>query len=353
MARVDVGTIDLDRFIAQHEATWRSLDELSRRAQRDVGRLSARELDELVRLHLRVSSHLSTARTELHDPDLIAWLSPLVARSSVLVHGSRPRTWRALVHGIMDVFPAAVWHARIPILVATALFVAVTGGVGTWLATSDAALELAFPEEARQAYLERDFEEYYSSEPGTTFAARVFTNNAAVGAMAFASGVLWGIPTVLIVVLNALNLAVAVGVFHAAGEGARMWGLLLPHGLLELSAVFVAAGAGLALGWAVIAPGDRRRGEALAEQGRRSIVIVVGLVGVFFLAGLLEGYVTPRDWPAVARVGVGAAVWLAVLGHVVVRGRAAAARGLTGLPGEEEPRPRRPSAERVTTAHPA
>lgn len=329
---------DVDRFIAQHRDTWHHLEGLAKRAQRDVGRLSADELDELVRLHLRVSSHLSTVRTELHDPDLAAWLSQLVARSSALVHGTRPRTWRAFLHGVTDVFPAAVWHVRVPILVATLLFVAVAGGVGTWLATSDAALELAFPEEVRQSYLERDFEAYYSAEPGTTFAARVFTNNAAVGALAFAAGVLWGVPTILILVFNALNVSVAIGVFHAAGEGAHMWGLLLPHGLLELSAVFIAAGAGLALGWSVIAPGDRARSEAVAEQGRRSIVLVVGLVGVFLVAGLLEGYVTPRDWPAVARVGVGAVVWLAVLGYLGVRGRAAASRGLTGLPGEEDPR---------------
>jgi uncharacterized membrane protein SpoIIM required for sporulation len=196
------------------------------------------------------------------------------------------------------------------------------------------AVDAVLPEAAREAYLEEDFEAYYSSEPGTTFAARVFTNNVGVSILAFGGGVLWGLPTAFVVVANAANLGVAAGLFHAAGDAGRFWGLLLPHGLLELTAIFIAAGAGLSLGWAVLVPGDRSRRAALADAGRRSIVIVLGLVGVFLLAGLLEAFVTPAPWPAWARVGIGAAVWAAVVGHLVVRGRRAAAHGATGQLGE-------------------
>src|SRR5690606_22898082 len=122
-----------------------------------------------------------------------------------------------------------------------------------------AAIEAAVPGEARQAYLEEDFEAYYSSEPGTTFAARVFTNNAAVGALAFGSGILFAVPTLGVLAFNGLNVGIAAGLFHAAGDGARFWGLILPHGLLELTAIFIAGGAGLRLGWAAIAPGERTR----------------------------------------------------------------------------------------------
>jgi uncharacterized membrane protein SpoIIM required for sporulation len=251
-----------------------------------------------------------------------------------VVHGSRPRTLGALGRAVAWTFPAAVWHARLAIAVATVVFVA--GGLvaGIWLATSPAAVEAALPPEARQAYLEEDFEAYYSSEPGTTFAARVFTNNAGVGAMAFGSGIAAGVPTLAILLLNGLNVGVAGGLFHAAGDAARFWGLILPHGLLELTAVFIAGGAGLRLGWALIRPGDRPRPQALAEQGRRCIVIVLGLVPVFFIAGLLEGYVTAAPWPTWARVGTGALTWALVVGYLAVQGHRAARAGLTGAPGE-------------------
>jgi uncharacterized membrane protein SpoIIM required for sporulation len=283
-----------------------------------------------VALHLRASSHLSTVRTVHGDPELAGHLSGLVARSSAVVHGTRPRTWSVVATAVTRTFPAAVWHARTAILVSTAVFVGAFALVAVWLATTPAAYEAALPADVREQYLARDFEAYYSSEPGTTFAARVFTNNAGVGALAFGTGIGLGIPTVLVLLLNGVNVGVAAGLFHAAGDAGRFWSLILPHGLLELTAVFIAGGAGLRLGWAIIAPGDRTRREALADEGRRSVVIVLGLVVVFAIAGALEGYVTPAPWPTWARVGVGALVWAVVCAYLVVLGRRAAAEGLTG-----------------------
>lgn len=328
-------TTDLDAFLTANRSVWERLDALLRRARSDPRRLTGAELDELVRLHLRTSSHLSTVRTVYGEHPVATELSQLVARSSALVHGSPPRSWYTLWRGLTETFPAAVWHVRRAILTATLVFVLTGLVVGVWLAVSPAAFEAAMPAEVREAYLERDFEAYYSSEPGTTFAARVFTNNAAVGALAFATGVGFGVPTILILVLNGVNVGIAAGLFHAAGDAARFWGLILPHGLLELTAVFVAGGAGLQLGWALIAPGDRLRREALAAEARRAVVIVLGLVVVFAIAGVVEAFVTPAPWPATARVGAGALVWLAVSVPVALAGRQAAARGLTGALGEQ------------------
>jgi hypothetical protein len=101
--------------------------------------------------------------------------------------------------------------------------------------------------------------------------------------------------------------------------------------LLELTAITIAGGAGLRLGWAIIAPGDRRRGEALAEEGRRCIVIVTGLALCFVVAGTIEAFVTPSDLPTLARVGVGVVVEAAFIAYILSRGRAAVAAGSTGL----------------------
>jgi uncharacterized membrane protein SpoIIM required for sporulation len=297
---------------------------------RDPRRLAGPELDELVALHLRTVSHLSTVRTHLNDEPLAAHLSVLVGRSTAIVHGSRPRTWTTLVRGVRETFPAAVWHTRWASAVSAAVFLVTAGLVGLWLALTPAAVQAALPDEAREAFLEEDFAAYYSSEPAGTFAARVFTNNAAVGALAFGAGIAFGVPTLFVLALNGVNVGIAGGLFHAAGDPATFWGLILPHGLLELTAVFVAGGAGLHLGWAAIAPGDRTRREAIAAEGRRSVVIVLGLVLVFAIAGVVEAFVTPAPWPTWARVGTGVVVWLGVSSAVLVAGRNAAARGITG-----------------------
>jgi uncharacterized membrane protein SpoIIM required for sporulation len=328
--------LDIDRYIATNRPVWTRLAELSGRAQRGVGRLRAAELDELVRLYQRVAGHLSYARTYYRDPALTAQLSGLVARAGAVVYGTRPRTLRALARFFSVSFPAAVWHTRHFVLVAILVSLLPAAGFGIWLANSPVAVEAAAPPAVREAYVNHDFEAYYSSAPAAQFASQVFSNNVLVAFQAFALGILLCVGTLFVLVANGANLGFALGLFAAAGQQPKFWGLILPHGMLELTAVFVAGAAGLRLGWTVIDPGDRPRGTALAEEGRRAVVIVLGLVVVFLVAGTIEGFVTGRPWPTWLRVGIGVAAEAAFLAYVVVLGRRAAAAGLTGALGEQD-----------------
>ncbi len=344
--------MDIDRFIGTNQPTWSRLDALTRRAGRGASRLTVDELDELVRCYQRVSTHLSYARTYYRDPALLARLTDLVARAGAVVYGTRARSLRAALRFVTDTFPAALWHARAFVLVSTALFCLPAAAVGLWLQHSPRALDVAAPPALREAYVEEDFEAYYRSAPAAQFATEVTTNNIQVGILAFASGILACVPTAAILVNNGVNLGGAAGLFAAVGESAKFYGLIVPHGLLELTAVFIAGGAGLRLGWTLIDPGDRLRGEALAEEGRRAVAIVIGLIGVFGTAGLIEGFVTGH-LPTLARLGIGVLTEAAFLGYVVVRGRAAARRGLTGAVGEQAEAgwaTRRPEADRLQPA---
>lgn len=326
--------MDRDSFVERHTPAWDRLAALT-----DRGALSAPEADELVRLYLRTSSHLATARRRYADPDLLLHLNLLVARANARVHGTRSRSLEGVRLAVTRTFPAAVWHTRRPILLGTALFLAVFAATTVWIATSPSALDVAIPPEVRDAYLAEAFEDYYSSQPAGQFATLVFTNNARVGILAFASGIALALPTLLVLGYNAMNVGVAAGAFHAAGAAPLFWGLILPHGLLELTAIFVAAGTGLRLGWALVAPGDRTRGAALADEARRAIVIVIGLVLVFLVAGIIEAFVTPSPLPTWARVGTGVVVEVAFLAYVIGYGRRAAAEGWTGAAGESRRRP--------------
>jgi uncharacterized membrane protein SpoIIM required for sporulation len=322
--------LDRDSFVERHSEGWRRLDTLASRRTR-----TAAETDDLVRLYLRTSSHLATARRRYRDPALLLHLNILLSRANAQVYGTRTRSLRAIRDAVVRTFPAAVWHARRPIAVSAAVFIATFAFTAVWLATSPAALDVAVDPEVQAAYLGGDFEDYYSSQPAAQFAALVFTNNARIGLLAFAAGIALAVPTLFVLAFNGLNLGVAAGLFHAAGAAPQFWGLILPHGLLELTAVFVAGGAGLRLGWSVIDPGDRPRRVALAEEARRAVVIVLGLVVVFFVAGLVEAFVTPSGLPTWARVGTGALVEVTFLAYAFGLGRIAAAEGYTGALGEQ------------------
>jgi uncharacterized membrane protein SpoIIM required for sporulation len=327
--------VHVDEFIATNQPTWDRLTELTAKGGRRGRNLSADELEELIRLYQRVSTHLSLARSRYHDPTLAAALTGVVARTGAVVYGTRPRTARGARRFVTETFPAAVWHDRWFLLASTLLFAIPMLVIGLWLGGSPAALEAAAPEAVREAYVTEDFADYYTDLASGEFAATVTTNNIQVGILAFASGILLGIPTVVVLALNGANLGFAWGLFISVGEQARFWGLIAPHGLLELTAVFVAGAVGLRLGWTLIDPGDRLRSEALVEEGRRAIVVVIGLVGVFTVAGLIEGFVTGAPWPTWVRVGIGVAAELLFLALILGPGRAAARRGITGALGEQ------------------
>ncbi|MBW3605642.1 MAG: stage II sporulation protein M, partial [Actinobacteria bacterium] len=276
--------MDIDGFIAANRPGWERLSELVAAAERRRP-LTAAQIDELVRLYERTSTHLSIARTRYGDPGLTADLTRRVGRARALIYGSRTGTWRDVGAFVTDEFPAAVWHARHAILVAFLLFMVPAVLVAVWLATSPEVLNVALPEAARQEYVERDFAAYYTSQPSAQFASFVSTNNIRVSIFAFAGGVLACVPTVLVMLVNGAAVGQAAAAFASAGQLPRFFGLILPHGLLELTAVFIAGGAGLVLGWTLIDPGDRPRSVALAAEGRRSVVIVVGLIAAFLVAG--------------------------------------------------------------------
>ncbi len=326
--------MDIDRYIASHQSSWDRLASLTATARRGVRRLEPGQLDELVALYQRASTHLSYVRTNYDNPALTARLTRLVAAASGVIYGKRARTVSALAEFFTTTFPAAVWDARRFVLVSALLTFLPVAALGIWIAHSDAALEATAPDALREAYVNEDFESYYSSAPAGQFATEVTVNNIQVSFLAFAAGIALCVGAGAILVSNGANLGVALGLFAAAGQQPKFWGLILPHGLLELSAVVIAGAAGISLGWAIIAPGDQRRTEALAEAGRRAVVIVLGLVAAFVTAGVIEGFVTGSSLPTAVRVGIGVTVEAAFVTYLVVQGRAAAARGITGLIGE-------------------
>lgn len=327
--------MDIDRYLLQNQPAWARLAELSGRARWHRSSLTAAEIDELVALYQRTSAQLSHVRTTYRDPELIARLTRLVAEASAAIYGQRSRPGRALGRFFADTFPAAVWHLRRFVFVATLVTFLPALGMAVWLTHDQGALDRSASPAYRQEYVEDRFEQYYSDQPSVVFFAQVTTNNIRVSFMAFALGLFGVLPGVYVLAQNGLLLGQAAAWMIAAGDGARFFGLILPHGLLELTSIVIAGAAGFALGWAWIVPGDRRRSDALAHEGRRAAAVVLGLMATFLMAGTIEGFLTGSGLSAALRVTAGASIWVAFVGYIVLRGRTAAARGITGAMGEE------------------
>jgi uncharacterized membrane protein SpoIIM required for sporulation len=318
--------VDLDAFVAANEPTWKRLEQLVQRHRR----LTGAEVDELVDLYQRTATHLSVVRTASGGGVLVGSLSSLVARARSAVIGAHAPAWRELVRFFTVSFPVAAYQARRWWFGAALASLLVAYVVGAWVvANPDVQASLGTPEEVRQL-VQRDFADYYSQDPAASFAGQVWVNNAWVSLQVIASAILLGLPIPYILFTNVVNAGAIGGLMTAHGKSDVFWGLILPHGLLELTAVFLAAGAGMRLGWTVIDPGPRPRLEAVAEQGRVVISVGLGLVVVLLVSGLIEAVITPSGLPTWARIGVGVTAEVLFLAYVTVLGRRALAAGETG-----------------------
>jgi uncharacterized membrane protein SpoIIM required for sporulation len=317
--------VDVDAYVAAHEPEWRRLDALVKRRRR----LTGDEVDELVALYQRTTTHLSAVRSAAHDPVLVAALSARVARARAAVTGAHAAEWGIVGRFALVSFPVMAYRARWWWLGTALGSLAVAFIIGWWVARSPQVQAALLPKAAVRQLVNHQFQGYYSQYAAPAFAAEVWTNNAWVAAESLIFGILLGLPTLLVLFDNAANVGVAGALMIVHGKGVLFFALILPHGMLELSAVFLAAATGLRLGWTVIDPGPRRRSRALAEEGRAAVTVALGLVAVLLISGVIEAFVTPSHLPAWARITIGVAAMAAFLTYVIVLGRRASAAGLS------------------------
>ena len=317
--------MDLDAYVLAHQHEWSRLHELSSKR----GKLTGAEGDELLDLYQRVATHLSEVRTRSPEPTLVAHLSSLLAAGRLRSAGTRTLSFDDITGFFTDTFPAALYRARRWWLWTMVLNVLVAWVIGWWFVNNpDVESSLLSPQEVDQL-VNGDFASYYNEYAAGSFALKVWTNNAWVAALCIALGVL-GVPVIALLLQNILNVALIGGLMWAHDRAGLFFGLILPHGMLELTAGFVAAGVGLRLFWSWIEPGPRRRLDALAQEGRAAMSIALGLAVVLLVSGVIEAFVTPSPLPTWARITIGFLAWSSFLAYVFTVGRWAARRGRTG-----------------------
>jgi uncharacterized membrane protein SpoIIM required for sporulation len=321
--------VDVDAFVLTHRATWDRLDQLIKRRRS----LSGAEVDELVELYQRVSTHLSmlrSASTIGSDSLLIGWLSSLIARARSAVTGAHAPLSSTFVRFWTVSFPVVAYRTWRWWLATAVVFFAVVTVIACWVAGNPEVQSAVGTPSDIDELVNHDVESYYSEHPAAAFALQVWVNNSWVTAQCIAFSVVLGLPIPIVLFQNAANLGLIAGLMFQAGKGGILLGLLAPHGLLEMTAVFLAGATGMRLGWSVISPGDRPRGQVLAEQGRAVVSVAVGLVGVLLVSGLIEALVTPSSLPTFVRVGIGIVAEAAFLAYIVYFGRRAVKAGETG-----------------------
>jgi uncharacterized membrane protein SpoIIM required for sporulation len=311
-----------DDFIARRRGSWERLDELLRRAGAGVAGLSADELRELGRLYRQAAADLAVARRDLPGHAVVTFLNALVARGHSAVYRESGAGGAARVRGFFAADLPRAFRATWPATLAAFLMFLLPAVAAFIVTYNDPSLAGALVPGANQIVEQvQAGEEWWlriNEQGQASSSAEIMTNNVGVAFRAFAGGATLGIYTLYVLVNNGLLLGVVAGAAQRFDFADNLWGFVAAHGVVELSVIFIAGGAGLQLGWAVLRPGLLTRRAALVVAARRALLLILGCVPLLVIAGLIEGFISPSPLPLAVKLAValgsGVALYAYLLG---------------------------------------
>ena len=304
----------LSRLVTQGRGDWDALDALLARARSQ--RLSLAEVENLERLYRRASSDLARVQTRHPGSDVERYLLQLNARAVGTLYRPPLDALTRLKTFYGETFPRAL-RAQLPVIGVSSLlfFLGLVLGVAV-VALEPATAERLVPEGIRLAIESGTIwtDNLLSVMPPGVAAGAIATNNLSVTIAAFGAGLLAGLGTVYILINNGLMIGAVAAACAQGGMLPDLLDFISAHGPVELSIICIAGGAGLLLGEALVAPGERPRAEALRLRAQEGVTLVLGCAPFLAFIGIVEGYVSPGDlfptWAkALLGLTLGAAFW--------------------------------------------
>jgi len=313
-----------DRFINQRKNAWQRLEDLLTLLDTaSLRRLGREEVRELGRIYRRTASDLAIARAESRDPRLINYLNSLVIRA----HG---RIYRADAQGgkrIRNFFARELpqtfrrtWRYTLLSFSVFAVF-AVFGFLGTHYDPEFSEL-VGVPPAFRELYIETKTPWWEQlNESNQEGASSIMTHNIQVTIYTFAFGATAGIGTLFYLAFNGANIASVLALCYRAGFGNDLVTFMVAHGVIELSCIFIAGGAGLLIGSALIMPGDLTRADALKTRGMEAVRLMVGVAILLVVAGTIEGFISPVPMDPRIKYTIAALTGVTLYAYLLLAGR--------------------------------
>ena len=319
-------------FVERRTAAWSQLDALLTRAsRRGLRRLQPEDVEQIGRLYRAVTSDLAYASGRGYDARLIGYLNRLVARAHAYVYGGAATTgWQRVARFYTQSFPQEFRRSFAYIAICTAITVAAAVVAYVLVRAHPGDAYALLPDQLIPAQIRKSLHDSnFAFDPSTSpaVASAIITNNVKVAILAFSGCVTLGLFTLWIIFFNGLMLGGVGALFTNAGFGADFWATVAPHGVIELTAIQIAGGAGLLISAGILAPGRMRRRDAIAAAARRAGVLIAGVASMLLVAGTIEGFFSPLRLPASDRIAVGAVTAVLLILYFGLAGRPSTSSG--------------------------
>lgn len=312
------------QLVQQRKQSWERLENYLRRIEKNqVQSLSQAELVEFGQLYRSATSDLAIAQRDFPRHDVTAYLNQLVGRAHPVVYRGEPLVLKRLKNFYLRDLPR-LYREMLPFIGAAALLLFGPAVLAYLVMLYNPAAAHYVLDSGTIGMIESG-EQWWKelnqrNEVGSAF---LMTNNLGVAFLAFAGGMIFGLGTVYVLILNGVSIGSVLGLLHAHGNAAPLWEFIAGHGVLELSEITIAGGCGLMLGYAMLRPGLLSRRDALGIAASKSVRLLLGTAPFLVVAGVIEGMISPQDiLPAFIKFGVAIGTGLLLYGYLLLVGRA-------------------------------
>lgn len=317
-------------FADRRQREWDDLDALTKKAtHKGLRALDAKDIAKLSPLYRSVCADLAAAEAARYSAPLVDYLRGLTASAHTVMYGPHARAREdggraSLRRGWLVAFPRAVRKHKIAMGLAAALFF-VPFALGAVLTLRDPTFAFRIVPEAMlrplaEAYA-KGFDAGRDGGESAFMAGFYVYNNVGIALRCFALGIFGGLGSAFYLVQNGLSIGAILGYVASQGAGQNIVTFIVGHGSLELGAIVIAGGAGLSLGWSIVAPGDLPRVVSLQRRAREIVVIVAGAAVMLLMAAAVEGFWSASSAPRAVKLAVGGVLFVLVMTYIAVAGR--------------------------------
>ncbi|MED1852406.1 stage II sporulation protein M [Brevibacillus borstelensis] len=306
--------MNLTSFWQAHKATWAELDRLLEHFQKRPRSIGAVEIDRLTLLYKKASAHLAYIRTYHPNDEVTRYLNQLVARAHNIAYQQQSSSLGQLSR-FFWVHLFSLVHKRIWFIGLAGLLFAI-GGISGFAAVMVDPLNLYYvlPEGMAAQIDPSRLGEGHDAINSPLMSTAIMLNNIKVAFLAFISGITLGVFPVYLLLFNGLLVGALAAVYSQADSSYAFWAYILPHGVIELTAIFIAGGAGLHMGYRLLVPGIYHRKFQFLQAAKESAQLLLGTMPLFVIAGIIEGYITPSSLSLEAKYSVAVLTLLALAG---------------------------------------
>ncbi len=290
----EVDKLKEEKFIKKYSDSWQKLETLALTInKKGIKKLTSPEVKSFLALFRQCSHHLAYARTHYPDSNTVDYLNNLLGKCHSYLYAVKKVSPRSLLDYILLDFPQLLKDYKTYIFLSTAFF-----ALGILISL---IMVLYNPENALLFLPENMVETIKNGQAGggewnyPLMSSYIMVNNISVSLRAFVFGITLGLGTIYVLFLNGAMLGGLTALIYIYGDPINYWSLILPHGVIELTAIFISGAAGLIIAKNILLPGEYTRKDAIIAGSKKAISLVIGVMLMLVIAGIIEGFFTPLN----------------------------------------------------------